>query len=71
MHNPLLMQHIKDALPNFSFYTTAALHIHPDAKEAVLFAVLANECICGDGSYLQQGIAGMRAIAMGKISFPK
>jgi anhydro-N-acetylmuramic acid kinase len=71
MHNPLLMQHLKTALPNFIFDTTAALQINPDAKEAVLFAVLANECIYGNGSYLQKGIEGMPAISMGKISFPE
>ena len=70
MHNPLLMQHLKDALPKFSFSTTAELNINPDAKEAVLFAVLANECICGNGSYLQIGIEGMPAVSMGKISLP-
>ena len=70
MHNPLLMQHLKEALPNLSFFTTDELNINPDAKEAVLFAVLANECICGDGSYLQKGIEGMPAITMGKLSFP-
>ena len=70
MHNPLLIQHLKEALPGFSFSTTAELDIDPDAKEAVLFAVLANECICGDGSYLKNGIAGMPAVSMGKISFP-
>ena len=70
MHNPLLMQHLKDALPHFSFSTTAELNINPDAKEAVLFAVLANECICGNGSYLQKNIEGMPAVSMGKISFP-
>jgi anhydro-N-acetylmuramic acid kinase len=71
MHNPLLMQHLKAALTNFNFDTTAALQINPDAKEAVLFAILANECICGDGSYLQKGIEGMPAVSMGKISFPQ
>jgi anhydro-N-acetylmuramic acid kinase len=70
MHNPLLMQHIKAALPNFIFDTTDALQINPDAKEAVLFAILANECVCGDGSYLQKGINGMPVVSMGKISFP-
>jgi anhydro-N-acetylmuramic acid kinase len=69
MHNPLLMQQIKTALPNITFNTTAALQINPDAKEAVLFAVLANECICGEGNYLQKNIAGMPAVSMGKISF--
>lgn len=70
IHNPLLVQHIQNALPNFNFDSTSALHIHPDAKEAVLFAVLANECICGDSSYIQKGIPGMPAVTMGKISFP-
>ena len=71
MHNSLLMQHLQNALPNFNFETTAALAINPDAKEAVLFAILANECVCGDGNYLQKGIEGMPAITMGKISFPQ
>ncbi|MGF2414185.1 anhydro-N-acetylmuramic acid kinase [Ferruginibacter sp.] len=70
MHNPLLMQHLQKALPNFSFATTTALNIDPDAKEAVLFAILANECVCGNGNYLQKGINGMPAVSMGKISFP-
>ncbi len=70
MHNPLLMQHLQKAFPHFSFETTKVLSINPDAKEAVLFAILANECICGDGSYLQKGINGIPAITMGKISFP-
>jgi anhydro-N-acetylmuramic acid kinase len=70
MHNLLLMEQLKAILPNFSFATTASLNINPDAKEAVLFAVLANECICGDSSYIQKNIPGMPAVAMGKISFP-
>lgn len=71
MHNPLLMRHVTAGLPGYTFDTTAALEINPDAKEAVLFAVLANECICGDGSYLQKDIKGMPAVSMGKISFPE
>jgi anhydro-N-acetylmuramic acid kinase len=70
MHNPLLMQHIKTQLPDCTFYTTADLAINPDAKEAVLFAVLANECVCGNSSIYGNGTAGMPAISMGKISFP-
>ena len=70
MHNPLLIQHLKEALPGFSFSTTSELNINPDAKEAVLFAVLANETVSGNGNYLQKGILGMPAVSMGKISFP-
>ena len=70
MHNPLLIQHLKQAIPNCTFKTTAQLHINPDAKEAVLFAILANECVAGDDPYLHKKFKGMPAVSMGKISFP-
>lgn len=70
MHNPMLAQQIKQAFPQSKHYTTADLNINPDAKEAVLFAVLANECICGNSSYLQNKPGGIQAVSMGKISFP-
>jgi anhydro-N-acetylmuramic acid kinase len=66
MHNPLLMQHLKDALPNINFKTTDDLNINPDAKEAVLFAVLANECLCGSDTYFGESTPSVR---MGKVSF--
>jgi anhydro-N-acetylmuramic acid kinase len=70
MHNPLLMQHIQTQLPGSKFYTTTDLQIDPDAKEAVLFAVLANECICGNEPAFGNGSAGIPAVSMGKVSFP-
>ena len=70
MHNPLLMEHLREQLSSCSFHTTELLGINPDAKEAVLFAVLANECICGDPSTFGQGAKGIPPISMGKISFP-
>lgn len=70
MHNPLLMQHIRTELPDAVFFTTSDLAIHPDAKEAVLFAVLANECVCGNGDHLVKNIPGMPVVSMGKISLP-
>jgi anhydro-N-acetylmuramic acid kinase len=70
VHNPLLMEHIKDQLTGYSFHSTTELGIHPDAKEAILFAVLANECVCGDPSVFDSAANGMPAISMGKISFP-
>ena len=68
MHNPLLMGHLQQQLPDCSFDTTASLGIDPDAKEAVLFAVLANECICGNPGIFSGG--KMIATSMGKLSFP-
>jgi len=71
MHNPMIMQHIQSSLPACSFFTTDALHIHPDAKEAVLFAILANEHVAGGALEIGGGKAGIPAVTMGKISFPK
>ncbi|HRG09370.1 MAG TPA: anhydro-N-acetylmuramic acid kinase, partial [Cyclobacteriaceae bacterium] len=46
-HNPLMMQWLTELLPQVSFYKMDALGIPGDAKEAVLFAVLANEALAG------------------------
>lgn len=70
MHNPLLMQTVASALPGMRFSTTDQLQVHPDAKEAVLFAVLANETVAGNGSLVGNPAAGIPAVTMGKISFP-
>jgi anhydro-N-acetylmuramic acid kinase len=70
MHNPLLMQQLQTALPNVHFKTTTDLHIHPDAKEAVLFAVLANETLSGGGLAIGKNNKDVPAVCMGKISFP-
>ncbi len=70
MHNPLLVQQLKKGLPQFTFKNTNALQVNPDAKEAVLFALLANECIAGDTDYFSETIAGFPKTTMGKISLP-
>lgn len=70
MHNPLLMEHIRAALPDITFHSTAELDIHPDAKEAVLFAVLANECVAGQVGTASTGNHSFIPVLMGKISLP-
>lgn len=70
MHNPLLMQHIKTLLPGTPIHLTSELGIHPDAKEAVLFAILANECIAGGDVKFNNTLQGIPSVTMGKISFP-
>lgn len=67
MHNPLLIQNIKNQLPEISFKTTEDLNINPDAKEAILFALLANEALCG-GEINFGKVAP--PVSMGKVSFP-
>ncbi len=70
MHNSLLMQNLKEQLPGIPFYTTDDLSIDPDAKEAVLFAILANECVAGGQLKLGENRQGIPNVTMGKISFP-
>ena len=69
MHNPLLVKHLKELLPDLEFKKTDDLGINGDAKEAVLFAILANECVAG-GTTNFGSREGVPSVSMGKISFP-
>ncbi len=68
-HNPLLVSHLQALLPTLTFAHTGDLGINGDAKEAVLFAVLANECVAGGKADFGER-AGIPSVTMGKISFP-
>ena len=68
-HNPLLRQHLQAALPGWPLHPMDVLGIHGDAKEAVLFAVLANETVAGESDE-KQSLGGLPLVGMGKISFP-
>lgn len=68
MHNPLLLQNIQTQLTKVSISTTQAIGINPDAKEAVLFALLANESLCGGNTFYGNNTP---SVSMGKISFPR
>jgi anhydro-N-acetylmuramic acid kinase len=70
MHNPLLMQNIQRHLIGITFKDTSDLAINPDAKEAVLFALLANECVSGGSVQIGNSKSGIPSVSMGKISFP-
>jgi anhydro-N-acetylmuramic acid kinase len=59
MYNPIVRQHLETHFAQ-KLRSTALLDVDPDAKEAVLFALLANEAV-----------AGTPAPSMGKISFPQ
>ncbi|CAM4347271.1 anhydro-N-acetylmuramic acid kinase [Pedobacter westerhofensis] len=68
MHNPLLAEKLAGGL-GLKLKDTADLGIDPDAKEAVLFALLANECVAGgDTDYGSR--QGIPSVTMGKISLP-
>jgi len=69
LHNPLLYTLIKQGLPGYKIASFDVLGLNPDAKEACLFAVLANETLAGQTSNVSN-IKDSPAVCMGKISFP-
>ncbi|AUD03104.1 anhydro-N-acetylmuramic acid kinase [Spirosoma pollinicola] len=70
MHNPELTGRLRQLLPNCIFGLTDELGINGDAKEAVLFAVLANESLAGGNTSFGDR-QGVPTVSMGKVSFPK
>lgn len=69
MHNPALIASLRELLPDFPMASTDTLGISGDAKEAVLFAILANEALCGKHTDFGSR-EGVPSVSMGKISFP-
>jgi anhydro-N-acetylmuramic acid kinase len=70
IHNPLLIDNILQIHPKLTLKTTESLNIHPDAKEAVLFALLANECLAGSAHTFENQQINLPSVSMGKVSFP-
>lgn len=70
IHNPLIIERLKYYIPSVEFKNTSALGILPDAKEAVLFALLANETISGKPSIIKNASYKTPVLCMGKISLP-
>lgn len=70
LHNRTLLHNIKKELPpHVRMDSMASLGMDPDAKEACLFALLANETVAGEVSHVSN-IKDSPAVCMGKISFP-
>jgi anhydro-N-acetylmuramic acid kinase len=65
-HNPFVMQQLQRLLPQILIGNTSELGIQPDAKEAILFALLGNEALCGEPIT----IGTNPKVLMGKFSFP-
>lgn len=68
-HNPLIREFLAENLPRWDIRMMAELGVDGDAKEALLFAVLANEMVAG---HIPEGsaLSGLPLVSMGKISFP-
>jgi len=70
IHNPLLMEWIQELLAGYEIRNFNEIGFNPDAKEAVLFAVLANEMLSGKGFSVDTENGLKENVNFGKISFP-
>lgn len=68
MYNPLLVNYVEEHFGR-KLKFTSDLGINPDAKEAVLFALLANEAVSGGNTPFGDR-PGVPTVSMGKVSFP-
>ncbi|QNL51307.1 anhydro-N-acetylmuramic acid kinase [Olivibacter sp. SDN3] len=68
-HNSNLMYHLQKRLPSYIVNPLDELGVTSDAKEAILFALLANETIAGNPQGMMGGI-GAPTVSLGKISLP-
>ena len=66
--NPTLLAHITDCLPGCEVLTNEQLGLDSNAKEAVAFAVLANETLYGQCNTAPGATGAAHPVVMGKIS---
>jgi anhydro-N-acetylmuramic acid kinase len=69
LHNKTLMAAIRELLPGCAVRSGDELGIPADAKEAVAFAILANETIFGLCNNAPAATGASHPVVMGKISF--
>jgi anhydro-N-acetylmuramic acid kinase len=69
-HNKTLLRMMADLLPEQRINTSDALGISGDAKEAVAFAIFANNLIHGIPNNLPSATGADKPVIMGKLAFP-
>ena len=70
VHNKTLMKSLRKKFSSSEVLDSDSLGISGDAKEAICFAVLANETICGNPANLPSVTGAERATVLGSISLP-
>ena len=70
LHNPQLIEMIREELPQLQVDSLAGLGVDPDAREALTFAVLANETLLGRPGNLPSATGAERPAVLGKIALP-
>jgi len=70
VHNLHLMRLLREGLPELKTGSVEKLGISPDAREALTFAVLANETLMGRAGSLPTATGARRPAVLGKIVLP-
>lgn len=70
VHNPRIMAGLQHALPGIAVQSLAELGVDPDAREALSFAVLANETLMGRTGNIPAVTRAQRPVVLGKIALP-
>jgi anhydro-N-acetylmuramic acid kinase len=70
VHNVQLMKRLGVALADQRVASLAELGVDPDAREALSFALLANETLAGHAGNVPTATGATRAAVLGKISLP-
>jgi anhydro-N-acetylmuramic acid kinase len=68
IHNGHLMHRLRELLPGLTISTTADHGIDPDAKEAIAFAILAQERTRNRPANIPSATGARHAVVLGKIS---
>jgi anhydro-N-acetylmuramic acid kinase len=68
--NGTLMSNLRDCLPGAEIHDFGVLGVHADAKEALFFAALANEFICGNKLPVTDNNGQINHVRLGRLSFP-
>ncbi len=67
VHNPVLFQFLKEYLENINIRKVEEFGIPSDTKEALAFAILANETICGNPGNVPSTTGARERVVLGKI----
>jgi anhydro-N-acetylmuramic acid kinase len=70
VHNQYLMKLLQESLPDYHVFSSGEIGLDPDSKEALIFAVLANETITGEGIPFHQSGTKITNLSLGKICLP-
>ena len=62
------MRDLEELLPLTNIITNEDLGISSDAKEAIAFAILANETVCGNNGNVPSATGASHPVILGKIS---